>query len=183
MLSSHLHRLALTTPPPQHAQGTGQSGSSVCVIGVCGVLRLPGCQIGGPSRGGIPSGSWASFLMESTKKLVGSLSLWCPTKASAASHLSVMQPASAFWTGQELGGSFSRHPHTWEIWVWTHLLLLSSVETILILEALFRAQSYVPGEKGDADKVKLLLLLILMHPILDFIFFLQQCAGISSLSP
>ena len=51
------------------------------------------------------------------------------------------------------------------------LLLPPSVEAILILQTLLGAQSSVPGKKGDADKVQLFPLLILMHPILDFILF------------
>lgn len=98
----------------------------------------------------------------------------------AAPHPSVMQVTSDFWTGWKWSEPFPLHPYTWESCVLTHLLLLYG-RNPNSRRSLFGTELCCLGRRGDADKVKLLLLLMSVDLIQMWMVFLQQCAGISSL--
>lgn len=72
----------------------------------------------GIHRQGMPTGTWASFLVESVIQLVGSASLWCPLSGGCyslrlTSCLRVVQHTSVFCMWKKEVGVFGRVLCSW----------------------------------------------------------------------
>ena len=91
------------------------------------------------------------------------------TLQSCSSWLSTLD-----WDEREMG-LFGSSLHRWDSQVLTHMLSLSATGEIMGWEGLSWAWTVLPCRRVDTGKVKLFLLLSLMHSTLDFFFCSNRC--------
>lgn len=124
-------------------------------------------------RQGIPTGTWASFLMESAMQLVWSTSLWCPLSGGCyslilTSHLRVVQHNSVLCMWKKEVSVFSWVLYSWGSLLPTHTLSPSFKGEVIGLERSSWHWAVPPWGRGDRDQVKLFYLSSSVCPILDF---------------